>query len=231
MPAKPTNPPRSAARDKLIQTAMQFFGERGIAVPMVEISAAAGNRNKSAIAYHFEGRSGLINAIYDEIQSFLEPRFAELLLELEAKNAKRLSLYEIVLALNAPFFALYSSEPFGNATMKTLARLGHDSPPGEESMYRRFLADTFNRFAQLIVKTAPHKPMGQLKFHLAHYIMATVNGLALTDRWREVSFRSDPDLMFELFLSYTDYVAGGIGRSEFDRPRLDAGRWRKAIKP
>jgi len=224
-------PARSAARDKLIQAALRFFGERGIGVPMIEISAAAGNRNKSAITYHFEGRTGLINAIYEEIQRFLEPRYNFLLLELEAKDSRKLSLYEIVLALNAPFFALYSSEPDGNATLKTLARLGNDAPPGLESMYRRFLADTFNRFAALIIKASPRKPLGQLKFHLAHYIMATVNGLALTERWQEADFRSDPDLMFELLLSYTDYVAGGIGGSESDRPPFDADRWRRAIEP
>ncbi|MDZ4359818.1 MAG: hypothetical protein U1B84_25950, partial [Variovorax sp.] len=198
MQDKPT--PRSPARDKLVQTALRFFGERGLSVPMVEISAAAGNKNKSAVAYHFEGRNGLISAVYAEIQNYLEPRFETLLDELEATDVAQLSIYEIVLALNAPFFALYGSKPDGNAILKTLARLGHDSPPEEQSMYHRFLSDTFNRFADLIVTVAPSKSLGQLKFHLAHYLMATVNGLALTDRWQEIDFRSEPELMFELLL-------------------------------
>lgn len=223
--------PRISARDKLIQTAMHFFGERGISVPMTEISAAAGNRNKSAVTYHFENKPGLVNAVYNEIMRFLEPRFDSLLRELEMQRGKALTLYEIVLALNAPFFALYASEPNGSAALKTLARLGHDSPPGDESMYRRFLSEIFSRFANLIVKTACRKPMGQLKFHLAHYLVATVNGLAITDRWHEANFRSDPELMFELLLSYSDYVSGGIGASEFERPPFDADRWRLAIKP
>jgi AcrR family transcriptional regulator len=198
---------------------------------MVEISAAAGHRNKSAVAYHFDGRDGLIEAVYGEIQSFLEPRYAALLDELEARPTSRLSIYEIGLALNAPLFALYASEPDGNATLKTLARLGHDSPPGEHSMYRRFLSETFNRFALLISEAAPRKPLGQINFHLAHYRQATINGLALTDRWQELNFRSDPDLQFELLLSYADYVAGGISGSESGRPRYDAERWRRASRP
>jgi AcrR family transcriptional regulator len=183
------------------------------------------------VTYHFDGKSGLIDAVYSEITSFLEPRFDVLLRELEQKKTKNLSTYQIVLSLNAPFFALYASEPNGRDALKTLARLGFDSPPGEVSMYRRFLATSFNRFADLISKAKPQKTMGQLRFHLTHYLVATINGLALTDRWKEVDFRSDPELMFELLLSYTDYVAGGIGQSEFERPSFDAERMRQAIKP
>ncbi len=221
--------PRVTARDKLISTAMRFFGERGTSVPMVEIAVAAGNRNKSAVAYHFENKEGLIEAVYAEILNYLEPRFNVLLDDLEASpNPPR--LYEIVLALSAPFFALYASHPNGDAALKALARIGHDSPPGKGSMYTGFLADVFFRFEELISKAVPKKSLGQLKFHLAHYLMATVNGLSVTDRWQEMDFRADPDSMFELLLSYTDYVAGGISGSEFTRPKIDIRYWRTAIQ-
>ena len=225
----PAPPARDTARERLIISAMRFFGERGVSVPMIEISAAAGHKNKSAITYHFDGKSGLIDAIYGEIQRFLEPRYVPLLKELESKKAQALTMYEIGLALNAPFFALYMSEPDGVAALKALARLGQDSPPGDESMYSLFLVKTFNRFEKLIAKIAPRKPLGAIKYHLAHYLRATVGGLAATDRWREADFRSDPELMFELMLSYTDYVTGGLGSSEANRPPIDADRWRLAI--
>lgn len=222
---------RVTPRDRLIQTAMRFFGDRGISVPMVEIAAAAGNRNKSAVAYHFDGKAGLIDAVYDEILSYLEPRFDLLLNGLETASSKAPRLYDIALSLNAPFFSLYASQPNGDAALKALARLGHDSAPGQGRMYTAFLTETFNRFEALICKAAPDKSVGQIKFHLAHYLMATVNGLAVTDRWQEINFRTDPDLMFELLLSYTDYVAGGITGSEAKRPKIDIGYWRKAIQP
>ena len=221
---------RNSARDKLVQTAMRFFAERGTSVPMVEIAAAAGNRNKSAIAYHFEGRAGLIDAVYDQIRSALAPRFDTLLAELEALPARRLTLYEIVLAMNAPFFALYATDPGGIDALKALARIDLDNQEGA-GIYRTFLPGVFNRFADLIARVAPEKRIGQLMFHLAHYLMATIHGLALTDRWKEVDFRSDPELMFELLLSYTDYVSGGISASEADRPQVDVERWRRAVQP
>jgi AcrR family transcriptional regulator len=221
----------STPRDKLIQAALHFFAERGTTVPMVEISAAAGNRNKSAIAYHFDGRVGLIEAIFTEINGFLKPRYHALLLELEAKSATDLSLYEVVLALNAPFFALYASQPNGEASLKTLTRLGLDSIAEEQGMYRRFMTEIFSRFANLIIKIRPQKTLGEAKLHLAHFMQATVNGLALTDGWDDADFRSNPELMFELLLSYADYVSGGMGCSALERPQIDLNRWRKEIEP
>lgn len=209
---------------------MRFFGERGTSVSMVEIASAAGNRNKSAVAYHFEGKAGLIDAMYSTLRSYLEPRFEVLLAELEARPSAQLSLYEIALALNAPFFALYGSEPDGDAAVKALFRLNTDSPPGTGTLYSGFLVGVFNRFEALITSIAPDKPLGQLKFHLAHYLLATINGLALTERWRNADFRANPDLMFELMLSYTDYVAGGLGGSEGTRPRIDQTYWKAMIK-
>lgn len=221
---------RHSARDKLIQVAMRFFGERGTSVAMVEIATAAGNRNKSAVAYHFDGKAGLIDAVYGEIRSYLEPRFESLLAELEARPAKKRSLYEVVLALNAPFFSLYGSEPDGNAALKALSRLGTDSHPGTGTLYSGFLVGVFNRFEALITSIAPSKPLGQLKFHLAHYLVATVNGLALTERWQNADFRSNPELLFELMLSYADYVAGGMGGSEATRPPIDEAYWKAALQ-
>jgi len=208
---------------------MRFFGERGTSVSMVEIASAAGNRNKSAVAYHFEGKAGLIDAMYSTLRSYLEPRFEMLLTELEARPSSQLSLYEIALALNAPFFALYGSEPDGDAAVKALFRLSTDSPPGTGTLYSGFLVGVFNRFEALITSIAPDKPLGQLKFHLAHYLLATINGLALTERWRNADFRANPDLMFELMLSYTDYVAGGLGGSEATRPQIDQTYWKAMI--
>lgn len=230
-PSEPTFQPvaRHSARDKLIQVAMRFFGERGTSVSMVEIAAAAGNRNKSAVAYHFEDKAGLIDAMYGTLRSYLEPRFEVLLTELEARPPEQLPLYEVGLALNAPFFALYGSMPDGDAAIKALFRLSTDSPPGTGTLYSGFLTGVFNRFEALIEPLAPNKPLGQLKFHLAHYLIATINGLALTDRWRNADFRSDPDLLFELMLSYTDYVTGGLGASESTRPMFDHSYWKATI--
>ncbi|NDZ18922.1 hypothetical protein C7T35_21595 [Variovorax sp. WS11] len=215
----------ASPRDRLIQAAMRFFAERGTSVPMTEIAMAAQNRNKSAINYHFDGKEGLIEAVHGEILGFIKASYERLLDELEAGESHG-TVYEVGLAITAPFFALYVSGPDGPTAVKALARLAFDSPTRGRGFYQTVLSAEFKRFSALLVALRPDKEEGQLRFHLSHCFMATVTGLAILDRWEEVSVPPDPDLLFELMLSYADYVSGGLGSTEKGRPGFDTKRWR-----
>lgn len=55
---------RGDTRLRLMQAAERLFGERGLhAVTLKEINAAAGQRNESALHYHFGSKTGLVDAI------------------------------------------------------------------------------------------------------------------------------------------------------------------------
>lgn len=54
-------------RELLVSTALQLFAERGIdGVSLAEINRAAGQRNATATHYHFGGKVGLVQAIFDK---------------------------------------------------------------------------------------------------------------------------------------------------------------------
>ncbi|WP_305093297.1 TetR/AcrR family transcriptional regulator [Prescottella sp. R16] len=54
------------ARTKILLAAEQLFAERGVEhVSMRQIGERAGQRNNSAVQYHFGNKSGLIQALYD----------------------------------------------------------------------------------------------------------------------------------------------------------------------
>ena len=55
--------PTLDARDRLLVTAERLIGESGPSVSLREIATAAGQRNNSAVAYHFGSRDGLIESI------------------------------------------------------------------------------------------------------------------------------------------------------------------------
>jgi AcrR family transcriptional regulator len=51
-------------RERILDAAEQVFGERGVeAVTMRQIQVAAGQRNRSALQFHFGGRDGLLLAL------------------------------------------------------------------------------------------------------------------------------------------------------------------------
>ena len=50
----------ASARELIIVAAERLIAERGVDVPLRDIAAAAGQRNNSAVQYHFGSRDGLI---------------------------------------------------------------------------------------------------------------------------------------------------------------------------
>jgi AcrR family transcriptional regulator len=63
----------TATRDRMIRTATKLFAERGIhAVSVRELTEAAGQRNTSALHYHFGSREGLLDAILELHQAAID---------------------------------------------------------------------------------------------------------------------------------------------------------------
>lgn len=70
----------AATRTVLIETAERLFAERGLeAVSMRDVSAVAGQRNTSAVIYHFGDRAGLLAAVLEWRLAVINTRRAELL--------------------------------------------------------------------------------------------------------------------------------------------------------
>jgi AcrR family transcriptional regulator len=72
--------PEPSTRDKLIDAAARLFAEQGIdAVSLAEIVRASGQRNTSAVQYHFGGRDDLLLAILERYVPVIRTRRLELL--------------------------------------------------------------------------------------------------------------------------------------------------------
>jgi AcrR family transcriptional regulator len=90
-------------RETLLRTAQQMFARDGIyRVPLKRIVERAGQRNASALHYHFGGRDGLLTAITERHDGAIEAERGAMLVELE--RAGRLDdLRALVEALVVPF--------------------------------------------------------------------------------------------------------------------------------
>jgi AcrR family transcriptional regulator len=58
-------PGTDSTRDKLLRAALHLFARQGLDVPLRDINELAGQRNASALHYHFGGRPELLRAIID----------------------------------------------------------------------------------------------------------------------------------------------------------------------
>jgi AcrR family transcriptional regulator len=119
--------PRSArpTRERLIATAERLFAERGLdGVSLNEITRAAGQRNASALQYHFGGRAGLIEAILDKHQPAIDLERQRRLQLLEAGgDSGNSDLIQLVRILVMPLVRKMEDEDGGAAYIRVMAQL------------------------------------------------------------------------------------------------------------
>jgi AcrR family transcriptional regulator len=89
--------PRDSAitRDKLIRAAEHLFARHGFDVPIRDIQDRAGQRNATALQYHFGGKRELIMAILDK-HALSDEQLEEFRAELNAKQADPRALVEAI---------------------------------------------------------------------------------------------------------------------------------------
>ena len=88
-------------RRRIIDTAEQLFAERGVeSVSLVEIAKASGQKNRSALQYHFTNKEGLLNAVLDKHAENISVSRRLMLDALDERGDY--GLYELVEALVLP---------------------------------------------------------------------------------------------------------------------------------
>jgi AcrR family transcriptional regulator len=87
-------------REKLLDAALKLWAVRGLeGTTLADIIEASGQRNTSAIQYHFDGRDGLIRAIYQRFMPRLSAHYEELVERARASKRVRPAAEAIVLPL------------------------------------------------------------------------------------------------------------------------------------
>lgn len=100
------------ARADILDAAERLIAERGIQVPLRDIAVAAGQRNNSAVNYHFRNRQDLIDAIVRRRLEPMERERAQMVDELEsdARDDVRAWLRIMVLpfvGVGSPYYARF----------------------------------------------------------------------------------------------------------------------------
>src|SRR5215813_4360571 len=126
----PPNP--EATRQQLITAAEQLFAERGIdGVSLREVNLTAGQRNSTALQYHFGDRNGLVRAVLAKHHPDVEARRHALLDEYESSADD--DVRTLAGALVRPLASKLSDRDGGRAYLRIMAELTSrydQAPPG-----------------------------------------------------------------------------------------------------
>jgi AcrR family transcriptional regulator len=111
-----------ATRAQLVSTAEILFAARGLdAVSQNEITKAAGQRNASALHYHFGGKDGLLEAILEKHQPSIDAERQRMLDKLDSTQEP--SLRSLVEILVLPLVAKLDDPDGGPEYIRVMAQL------------------------------------------------------------------------------------------------------------
>jgi AcrR family transcriptional regulator len=120
-------PDASATRDKLLDAATRAFAEHGVRnASLIEITRQAGQRNRSALNYHFGSRDGVLCAVLDRHVPFLARREGELLAI--AATAPDDDVASVVEAIVRPAAELADHDWRGRCCLLIVAALAEEDP-------------------------------------------------------------------------------------------------------
>ncbi|MGI9284458.1 MAG: TetR/AcrR family transcriptional regulator [Pseudomonadales bacterium] len=111
-----------STREQLIDAAEQLFAEHGIDnVSLLDITRAAGQKNRGALQYHFGDKQTLINSVLDKHAGAISRQRAQILDALQAQQ--KWTLRDVVQALVVPVAARLEDPDGGLAYLKINSQL------------------------------------------------------------------------------------------------------------
>jgi len=112
-------------REKIIRTAVKLIAQQGPdGVSLNEIVRQAGQRNASALQYHFGGKSGLIQAIFDHFRPAIETRRQQMLEDiLNNLQGEALSMNDVASLVVLPFAEQLDNEQGGRDYLRFAASM------------------------------------------------------------------------------------------------------------
>lgn len=204
-------------RGKLIQTALEHFARDGIkAVSLRTITIESGALNKSAIQYHFKGRTGLTLGVFDYVMKQITPVQEANLAKLDEQMAKgeKVSVRAILMALYAPFGELYEQGGEGRDCIYFMSRLMLEAEPKIQEVFGEVTGPVWQHAEKLLQNLLPNKDEKALQTHLIMSMVNFIQGMADINIMHATPFGDMSD--FTGFKSadaaryFLDYVEAGI---------------------
>lgn len=170
-------------RQKIIATAERLFAEKGIdAVSLNEITREAGQKNKSALSYHFGSKESLLLAIIEKHEASIIAQRNAYLDDLEQRKA--LTIESVVRAFVYPLAAKLDDPEGGKYYLSILAQLA-SCPTMKLYQLRPDYITREDRVMQLFIALTPETPdelrlprlmqVSSLLFHSLSYLAGIID--------------------------------------------------------
>ncbi|QIE56611.1 TetR/AcrR family transcriptional regulator [Pikeienuella piscinae] len=196
---------------RLVETAERLFAAEGIAtVSMRRINQDAGQKNTSALHYHFGSKEALIEAIVGYRMSRVNTRRLEMLRRIE-DSGEEIDLHKIVCAIVFPLAELLDDETGDNRYIQFLAQAYSDPVIRKTHLGPGRYDEGYKRCFDHIIALRKDVPSAILRQRLLIVTGALVHILSDFDKRRRDGRRVRPQHEVAAFVSnLVDFFLGAI---------------------
>lgn len=172
--------PADSAKRKLIVAAIHLFAEHGVdSVSLRLINRAAGQRNNSALHYHFGSKMGLIEAVDRFIQGHFDVVREPMLRELERRAPLgTITIEDVLLVLVEPYAMIIDEHEWGYAGVRTIARMEFDDNERVHALLSESAGAAAKRLAALARPLLPELKPREFKRRFNHVASTTIYSFA-----------------------------------------------------
>jgi len=162
----------------LILAAIKLFSEQGIdGVSLRTINREAGNKNNSALHYHYGSKWGLVESVAEFIQEWFEKQRSERLDALESKEMPA-NVEEILVEFITPYQILIEEESWGYHAVRFLSKMELEVNPEIHQLLNKHAKKSVGRFKKLLEKALPHLSPKELSNRFNFCLTSIIHGFA-----------------------------------------------------
>jgi AcrR family transcriptional regulator len=198
--------PPTGTVEELLQTAERLFARDGVEnVALTQIVAQAGQKNRSALHYHFGARAGVLTAVLNRRLAPINTRREAMMAALPAAP----TVIQVLRAEVAPLTQVVIEEPWGPDYLSILAQVTyHPQLLGEQSVAETFLTG-LRRGRALLALASPQTPAPALDQRVVWFKDSVVFALARWVRDTPAPQRT-PAALSDLLEQLVAYGAAGL---------------------
>jgi AcrR family transcriptional regulator len=198
-------------RDKLLHAGERLFAERGIGpVSMREINKAAGQRNTSAIHYHFGSKDALIQAIFEKRMREYNTRRLQLLDDVEARGESG-DIHKIVQASLLPLAEGLSGPGQNLNYILFIGQVMNESSHHVQLAVTAPFSEGMKRTREMIGRVLEDVPESVLRERMVLAIQLIIHSMGQRARLLRSESGKSPSRSNEAFLAdLIDFICGGI---------------------
>jgi AcrR family transcriptional regulator len=198
--------PAAGAVEELLQAAERLFARDGVEnVALTQIVAQAGQKNRSALHYHFGSRSGVLTAVLNRRLAPINARREAMMAALPAAP----TVTQVLRAEVAPLAQVMLEEAWGPDYLSILAQVTyHPQLLGEQNVAETYLTG-LRRGRMLLALASPETPASALDQRVVWFKDSVVFALARWVRDTPAPERTRPALS-TLLEQLVAYGAAGL---------------------